>query len=76
MEDKAREAAFAAANKAHTLVASARRHLMGYRLPLAGIHYDLRKAAIDLRAAQHEIDVALQLVAAAPTAAPASDSAA
>ena len=64
MDDKFRHSAFAAASKAHAHLASARKQLIGQRLPLAGTHCDLQQASLELRAAQRQIDEALQAVAA------------
>ena len=50
MDDTRKHSAFAAANEAHAHLASAQKHLIGQRLPLAGMHRDLEKAAADLSA--------------------------
>lgn len=72
MDDTRKHAAFAAANEAHAHLASARKHLIGQRLPLAGMHRDLEKAAADLCAARAKIEEALQAVAASRHDVPAA----
>lgn len=62
MDETRRNAAFAAASLAHAHLASARKHLMGDRLPLAGIHFDFDKIAHDLRAATEKIEEAVKAV--------------
>lgn len=59
-----KQSAFAAASKAHAHLVSARKQLIGQRLPLAGTYCDFEKAALDLRAAQKKIEEALQAVEA------------
>lgn len=59
MVDARKLSAFAAANEAHGHLASARKHLIGQRLPLAGTQCDLDKAAADLRVARQKVEEAL-----------------
>ena len=67
MDETNKYSAFAAATEAHALLASARKHLMGQRLPLAGTQCDLDRAASELRAAGQKIDEALRAVEAFQT---------
>lgn len=62
MDETQRNAAFAAASLAHAHLASARKHLMGDRLPLAGIHFDFDKIAQELRIAGEKIEEASRAV--------------
>ena len=67
MNERNKYSAVTAATEAHALLASARKHLMGQRLPLAGTQRDLDKAATELRAAGQKIDEALRAVEAFQT---------
>lgn len=67
MNERNKYSAVTAATEAHALLASARKHLMGQRLPLAGTQCDLDKAATELRAAGQKIDEALRAVEAFQT---------
>ena len=62
MDDTSKLSAFAAATEAHAHLASARKQLIGQRLPLAGTHCDLDKAAAELRAAHRKIAEAIHAV--------------
>lgn len=57
-----RELVIAAASKGYSHVMSARRSLIGERIPLGGLHIDLPKAVRDLRAAHDQIGEALRLI--------------
>ena len=62
MDETRRNAAFAAASLAQAHLTSARKHLMGDRLPLAGLHYDFDKITQDLAAARDKIEEAAKAV--------------
>lgn len=62
MEGNKRDAAIVSINTAFAHVMSARRHVVGERLALAGWHTDNTKAADDLRVAREAIDQALGLL--------------
>jgi len=60
MDEISKYSALAAATEAHAHLASARKQLIGQRLPLAGTQCDLDKAAADLRIARQKVEEALQ----------------
>ena len=60
MDETSRFSALAAAAEAHAHLASARKQIIGQRLPLAGTQCDLDKAVADLRVARQKVDEALQ----------------
>ena len=60
MDETSKYSALAAATEAHAHLASARKQLIGQRLPLAGTQCDLDKAAADLRVARQKVEEALK----------------
>jgi hypothetical protein len=60
MDETSRYSALAAAAEAHAHLASARKQIIGQRLPLAGTQCDLDKAVADLRVARRKVEEALQ----------------
>lgn len=59
MNETNKYSALSAATEAHAHLASARKQLIGQRLPLAGTQCDLDKAAADLRIARQKVEEAL-----------------
>ena len=74
MDDKFRHSAFAAASKAHAHLASARKQLIGQRLPLAGTHCDLEQAPSTCRLRSGRSSEALQAVEACQVSGPDAES--
>jgi len=62
MDETNKYSALAAATEAHAHLASARKQLIGQRLPLAGTQCDLDKAVADLRIARQKVEEALQVL--------------
>lgn len=60
MDETSKYSALAATMEAHSHLASARKQLIGQRLPLAGTQCDLDKAVADLRIARQKVEEALQ----------------
>ena len=61
MDPANRDKAIVAASKAYAHLIAGRRHLIGQRLPLAGMHYDFQKALTELQAAAEGIKEAIRL---------------
>lgn len=73
MDETNKYSALAAATEAHAHLASARKQLIGQRLPLAGTQCDLDKAAADLRVARQKVEEALHALEASRQHMPTSD---
>ena len=62
MDATTRQSAIAAVSRSTRHLAAAYKNLIGYRLPLAGIHCDAARARLELEAAQRGIAEAIALI--------------
>jgi hypothetical protein len=62
MDEASRQQAISSIGDAHNHLSSALKHVVGWRLPLAGLHRDFEKALTDLRMVQEKTSEVIRLI--------------
>jgi hypothetical protein len=62
MDEASRQRAISSIGDAHNHLSSALKHIIGQRLPLAGLHRDFDKALADLRMVQEKATEVIRLI--------------
>jgi hypothetical protein len=62
MDEAGRQQAIGSISEAHNHLSSALKHIVGWRLPLAGLHRDFDKALADLRLVQEKTNDVIRLI--------------